>query len=454
MRSKKKGKKKETRNSTTNQQSNKPSKLLKEIKRKPDLPLSSEFRRIMVLFYFIFFSMVPHFELIQDETCLSLQIRAKYLRQQDMEFYFGEKEFRFFCPPFSLHLEFDKCIEEDGTEKAMYCLDTGVLSVRIPKKNKGEVFADLDCLSKLIKRSELQVDEEDAQAERDEERSYYGFNNHYNQVFRGLEHFDVLELDKPETTSASERKMMRVIAEEVKFDADYYLADLFNEEDFAEVLGYQPWWNAFEKKKIVMISETDNVGQESVKFEERDQNVLLSLKPKMYILENESSVQCGLVDLLFAYCYNEISNMGNENCEASWTISRLSRLLSWLDAEETDLENTLVCCFRRALAYPLIRNWKMCCMVKRHVEMVLNAGKSVILKCLLGIYHTMTHNSEKRYLLNVVFVNDYLIWVQMTKPEIFELLSKKVASTEMKKSKIGFDLDQIEEEALKKVNLE
>jgi hypothetical protein len=35
-----------------------------------------------------------------------------------------------------------------------------------------------------------------------------------------------------------------------------------------------------------------------------------------------------------------------------------------------------------------------------------------VLKCLVNVHHAFTHNQEKRYLLNVVFVDDYIRWIQ------------------------------------------
>lgn len=171
----------------------------------------------------------PLFSVDQEEDCLMVRIKAKYIREQDCKFFFGDKEFHFLCAPYSLRLQFDKEIEEDGTEGARYCVESGTLSVRVPKKVKGTAFGDLDCVSKLLARGSSK-DGEDERGEGEDERGervYYGFNNHYSEVFAGLENFDedIIELPRPEHTSPDERKILRTLAEEAKFDPDYYLGN-------------------------------------------------------------------------------------------------------------------------------------------------------------------------------------------------------------------------------------
>lgn len=39
----------------------------------------------------------------------------------------------------------------------------------------------------------------------------------------------------------------------------------------------------------------------------------------------------GLVDILYAYCYNYRINCGETNSEDGWTIAKLSATLSWFE---------------------------------------------------------------------------------------------------------------------------
>jgi len=49
------------------------------------------------------------------------------------------------------------------------------------------------------------------------------------------------------------------------------------------------------------------------------------------IIENEKEVLLGLLDILFAFAYNNRTTTGENTVESSWTIARLSPTLSWFD---------------------------------------------------------------------------------------------------------------------------
>jgi hypothetical protein len=153
----------------------------------------------------------PPFSFSQDADSVTLLITALHLRERDIQFFVGEHEFRFLCEPYALKLSLDGPVVEDGSEKASYCLETGVLRVTLPKKNPGQLFASPQVL--VDPDEELFVAEE-SEGTKDRPPVYYGFNNHYSGVFRGLEDFDVLELADPEGATLEERRLLRLVAEE------------------------------------------------------------------------------------------------------------------------------------------------------------------------------------------------------------------------------------------------
>lgn len=53
-------------------------------------------------------------------------------------------------------LELPGEIIENGQETAKYDIDSGMLSIKIPKVNNGEEFKELDMLTKLIQASPSQ----------------------------------------------------------------------------------------------------------------------------------------------------------------------------------------------------------------------------------------------------------------------------------------------------------
>lgn len=170
--------------------------------------------------------------------------------------------------------------EENGSEKAEYKVETGELMLWIPKKNSGETFTSLDLLARLLRKpsesscaiadgstagprieilassceeipSSNEIGEIDwslpqklneshepvwsffAQIIREEspqvlskDGPFYGFNNSYSRVFCGYESGELCEmvmLPDPDATRESERRALRINAENAKFDAGQYL---------------------------------------------------------------------------------------------------------------------------------------------------------------------------------------------------------------------------------------
>jgi protein SHQ1 len=97
------------------------------------------------------------------------------------------------------------------------------------------------------------------------------------------------------------------------------------------------------------------------------------------LLENEKATLLGLIDLVFAYAYNQRTTMvrwlfvidthththtsncwltthtqDEPTCESDWTITNISPTLSWLETFG-GIGQTLTACVRRSLVYPLYR---------------------------------------------------------------------------------------------------
>jgi hypothetical protein len=133
------------------------------------------------------------------------------------------------------------------SEKATYCVESGLLTVRIPKETEGEIFTNLDSVTKLVRQNPLLEAAEEEKKETVEGTVYYGFNNHYSGVFKGLKALeeDVIEVPDPEVLDSDARRQMRTLAEETKFDGDYYLGDVFNVEDFQHVIDFKVFFFFF-----------------------------------------------------------------------------------------------------------------------------------------------------------------------------------------------------------------
>jgi protein SHQ1 len=128
-------------------------------------------------------------------------------------------------------------------------------------------------------------------------------------------------LTDPENTEYAERKRLRIEKENEKFDDEHYLADLYDDNEIIEstLLEYKPYYY--------------DSNQEEVEYVNADIDTLNKLPRKTYMLNagQKFIAFSGLVDILFAYCYNNRVNCGEKNSESGWTIAKLSSTLSWFD---------------------------------------------------------------------------------------------------------------------------
>ena len=94
----------------------------------------------------------PHFELSQDSDFVRVHISVPHLRVDEGEFYIIDREFKFHLSPYFLRLTFRHDLVEDGRERAVHDIDTGVLTVWLPKATPGEHFEGLGMLTELLRR--------------------------------------------------------------------------------------------------------------------------------------------------------------------------------------------------------------------------------------------------------------------------------------------------------------
>jgi SHQ1 protein len=73
----------------------------------------------------------------------------------------------------------------------------------------------------------------------------------------------------------------------------------------------------------------------------------------------------------------------------------------------TDVQAVVVAGARRSLCYPYLRSWPLTHKCLRDVATILQAGRRVVLKCLLSLHATIG-GSEYHYLLNKVH-NMYIL---------------------------------------------
>ena len=175
---------------------------------------------------------------------------------------------------------------------------------------------------------------------------------------------------------------------------------------------------------------------------------LLSYLPFLIILldliEDERPLLLGILDILFAYCYNHRTSEGENTVESTWTIWKLSSTLSCLETFSNPRE-TMIASVRRSLAYPLYRNWKLSTAVLKDVIALLRLGKLMIVKVFLEMYQ-MFERDELRFYVNSLYIQDYCLWIQQLSDTKISALGSELRSLELAKGDVGWQLEQLEKE--------
>ncbi|KAJ3124311.1 Hsp90 cochaperone shq1 [Physocladia obscura] len=197
------------------------------------------------------------------------------------------------------------------------------------------------------------------------------------------------------------------------------------------------------------VTSTSNDINDWLPFTTEEQKEMISLPTRKLLLETEArtvtkSLYLGLVDLCFAYCYDHRTMEGESTVESAWTVAKLSPTLSTFESFGT-LHETLVACVRRALAYPLYRNFALCTRVKDDVAILFKLGKRALVKILLGVRRLM-RGDDACFVFDRLYLEDYCLWIQSSwcNDKIIRELGSEIHHYELSKSSIGWDLEELE----------
>ncbi|CAO3676886.1 unnamed protein product [Umbelopsis ramanniana] len=303
----------------------------------------------------------------------------------------------------------------------------------------------------------------------------YGFNSQYNHYFTHVDETanEINCVQTPEKSTAESRREDRVNEENAKFDEDYYVNDFVNTEEIDHIIKYKSiWWKelkriqkkaATEEKqsKVQLIQEIEpesnndiadltmgnldinDYSQSLIEFTDKENAIMRTLPNREYLLSNEKSIYLGLIDILFAYSYNHRQTEGEDTVESAWTIGKLSPSISGLEKFST-LQETLISCYRRALAFPLYRNYNLCDKILQDVYILLKLGKRAILKALLEIKDMFDHH-DIYYIYSKIWLDDYCIWVQQSSDNVLKTLARELHHFQLSKTLMDWDLEDLEE---------
>jgi len=268
------------------------------------------------------------------------------------------------------------------------------------------------------------------------QNSTYGFGNERSDIFQKLEEesSELFENYQISTVPNDQRSKLRLEAEIEKFNEEHYLADLFDPPDeLLDAHNYNGFWTN---------QKDGNKGESELSKEEKE--VLVSIKSKIMSLDQKQTrmIYSGLVEIIFSYCYISRSFYGEMEPEASWIIAKISPMLSWLNVSSSPRE-ALVNCFRRALMFPLYRSFSLC--AASHQDTITIISNRVLITKLLLHIRTLFNRREPYYLLNQLYIDDYIIWIQSRAlEENLKKLAKNLARFRVEPKSLNLDLELLE----------
>ena len=319
----------------------------------------------------------------------------------------------------------------------------------------------------------------------------YGFLQLFHSVFTDLAREglcqEMLELPEPDITPEGDRRSMRLDVEADKFDPGRYVDDVLLGEEYAtdsqycdddggggdmifdEAVRMEPHWTKPDKTPASIESITSDIESlsigtaaagpsfESSQLSEDEMQLLASIPatnmpPVNFASMNQSQIQStllSLLDILFAYAYDHRTTGGDPTVESSWTVAILSPTLSWFDkydavadggtdaATHTCIDtpaDVILWCIRRSLVYPYLRSYNLGVMIANDAISILRGGRRVVLRCLLQL-RKIFENSTGHYLLNKLYIDPYIFWIQSIDESVVSEFAKGV-------EKLGKDLKE------------
>ncbi|XP_023019028.2 protein SHQ1 homolog [Leptinotarsa decemlineata] len=392
----------------------------------------------------------PRFNLSQQDNSLIIRIRAPYCSLRDLEVDCIQNSFLFFCKPYYLRLQLPGNIVDNQNTRSSFDCDSGYFTFIYDKETPGEFFPDLEYITKfLVTKVDASYDENETEPImvlsgeitpteekmiNENTKQGFGFALKTHKKFATvISEFDEVFEVNPCETSLLERRKMRLQYEQGKFDMEHYLMDLEDEEhEIGDKLALPlPW---------------EHTSDASLAFTSKELDFLKDQANNPY---NLTALQIryafnGLIDILYAYCYDKRTTDFEGNSESGWTIVKLASTLSWCEAFE-DPKDVFVSAFRRTLTYPYYRSFKLATKVFEDLKTLLKHDEKLIIKILIEIHEIFLSGDCCRYILNNLFIKDYIMYVMKWDKTKWRQFLEEVYGVVIVKDDLGLKLVENEE---------
>ncbi|KAH3901280.1 related to Protein SHQ1 [Saccharomycodes ludwigii] len=299
-----------------------------------------------------------------------------------------------------------------------------------------------------------------------------GFDNQYSSdiIEISCSHgndINEVALSSLKTKSANERVLERIANENNKFDPDYYASEYMTfvhgtEEDL-EINGIKTILKCIPViPKLYLLWFKENGGNNAnknghkffVEFSKEEQNQMSDNLPnKTYFVDDVKPLYLTILSLLFAYMYEQLENECQHNTESAWTIGKLTPQLSNLDQQLilkdisaptiNVVREAIIIGLRKAVAYPLHRNYELGMKCWDYVYYTLLGGCKLVAKVLLDI-HELFRFHDVYYVYNKILLDDLCSWfIKYGNENVINNLANEVKiqirNDRIKKGDIQFD---------------
>lgn len=169
--------------------------------------------------------------------------------------------------------------------------------------------------------------------------------------------------------------------------------------------------------------------------------------------ENQKEVDCGLISILLAICYDVRSTFNEPTSESPWTRTILSSTLTYFEVFDS-VKSVVECFLRRSLIYPLYRNYDFSTLCIDDAINALRKGRKWILKQLLTTYQMFRRGNDKRDVLNRLYLKGYINYVKhCVDSSYLFVLSENLKNVcfDVTKKSLRLGLTDIEKELLKEL---
>lgn len=254
----------------------------------------------------------------------------------------------------------------------------------------------------------------------------YGFNNQYSDYLTPslANGNDINEISDPDHLQPDDRIMERLIKENIKFDMEYYANDYITVKyltateggtDESGIMGALKFISPFAR----LYNDGKSKKNMGVEFSKEEQDLMTNLPRKSYLIEDPRPLYYTILCILFAYSYELRSFQGEMTIESAWTIGKLTPQISCLDSQllqsNNQTENNMIRVIvltmaRRALGFPLYRDYDLIVKSWMDVYWTLRCGKRAVLKSLLQV-RELYRKHDIYYVYCKILLDDLCAWV-------------------------------------------